>query len=120
MTNSLEVKAHDIANAAERLIKNAGKGLYNRINYPGETFRAIGNGLKNGSKTAFNFSIDTATNLLTSPQKALHTGLGLAERALNSIPFVGGFFSFLTGTAKDALTDQNYRLKFPLPHFQLV
>ncbi|CAG8568839.1 13101_t:CDS:10 [Ambispora leptoticha] len=65
-------------------------------------------GLKSAGKTALNFGVDTATNLMTEPKKALHTGLGLMERGLNAIPLVGGFFSFLTGTAKDALTDQKF------------
>src|SRR6266498_3690685 len=64
--------------------------------------------MKEAGKTVLNFGVDTATNLLADPQKALHTGLGVLERGLNAIPGIGGALSFLTGTAKDALTDKKF------------
>lgn len=38
----------------------------------------------------------------------MHTAMGLAERAFNAVPVVGGILSFFTGTAKDALTDKKF------------
>ncbi|CAG8801781.1 24309_t:CDS:1, partial [Racocetra persica] len=78
------------------------------LEHPIDTTEKIYHGLKSAGKKALNFGVDTATNLLTDPQKALNTGLGLMEKGLNAIPVVGGFFSFLTGTAKDALTDKKF------------
>src|SRR6185503_12245034 len=104
--------ASKIYNATKSVISKAGEkareGAGEFLNHPLDTTDKIYQGLKGAGKKALNFGVDTATNLLTDPQKALHTGLGLMERGLNAVPVVGGFFSFLTGTAKDALTDKKF------------
>ena len=80
---TFESKTKDLLDSTGKVLKKFGKNLGEGLNHPGETIAALGRGIKNAGAAALNFSIDTATNLLTSPQKALHTGLGLAERALN-------------------------------------
>ncbi|CAI2183034.1 2347_t:CDS:10 [Funneliformis geosporum] len=108
----LKEKAKKIYHATESIVLKAGEkaldGAKEFLNHPLDTTEKIYEGLKSASKKALNFGVDTATNLLTDPQKALHTGLGLMERGLNALPVVGGFFSFITGTAKDALTDKKF------------
>jgi len=105
-------KAQKIYNATKSVVLSAGDkaldGAAELLEHPIDTTKKIYEGLKGAGKKALDFGVDTATNLLTDPQKALHTGLGVLERGLNAIPLVGGFMSFLTGTAKDALTDKKF------------
>src|SRR3954454_15818968 len=84
--------ANRIYDATKSVVSKAGEktldGFKEFIEHPIDTTEKIYEGLKSAGKTALNFGVDTATNLMTDPKKALHTGLGLMERGLNAIPVV--------------------------------
>ncbi|CAG8840665.1 8600_t:CDS:2 [Gigaspora margarita] len=98
MTNEQDQNLQDYAR------KLAGKIAVDAALDP-NVYSKIYQGLKTGAKEGAKFALNTGVNLIAEPKKALHTAIGLAERAVSSIPLIGKALSFGLGTAKDALLD---------------
>jgi len=102
----LKQSASLLFNAGKSILEKAGEKSAQAtmafFNDPVGSTEKIAQAIKNTGKEAAKFAINTGINLVTEPSKAVQTGLGLLERSLNAFPVVGGFFSFITGTAKDA------------------
>ncbi|CAG8597910.1 9170_t:CDS:10 [Ambispora gerdemannii] len=101
---NLQDYARKLGDAAWNTAKKAGKIAADAALDP-NVYSKIYQGLKTGAKEGAKFALKTGVTLATNPKQALHTAIGLAERAVSSIPLIGNALSFGLGTAKDALLD---------------
>ena len=97
---SLGEQAQKLGETALSSLTNAGKFILD----PGNLTK-IGSGLKTLTVATTKLFVKSGINLLSNPKKAMHTALGITEKAVNAIPFIGGALSFFFGTGKDALLD---------------